>query len=49
MGLNSWRIISCNSVSVAGLTDVFAFEDVNEHHEGSFDEVCFVGAVASFF
>ena len=47
MYLNSRHIISDYSVSVAGLIDVFAFEDVGQH-EGVFDDVCFAGAVASF-
>ena len=48
MDLNSRHIICCNSVSVADLIDIFAFEYVGQHHESSFDDVCFAGAVESF-
>ena len=48
MNLNSRHIISCNSVSVAGLIDIFPFEYVGQHHEGSFDDICFAGALKAF-
>ena len=40
--------ISINWHFIAGLTDIFAFEDVFQLHESSSDDVCFAGAFASF-
>ena len=45
--ISTIKVISCNSVSVAALIDIFAFEYVGQHHEVSPD-VCFAGAVESF-